>query len=81
MGNSSPLTLSRWITYEYDVDKPNNLDPKLRFPQSKGHEAMVYLSYIIDNYDHLPWSVIFIHGHLDGAWHQGEFEECNGPHG
>ncbi|RMZ12076.1 hypothetical protein D0862_02759 [Hortaea werneckii] len=29
----------------------------------------VYLSFIIDNYDALPWSVIFVHGHLD-AWHQ-----------
>ncbi|RMY56268.1 hypothetical protein D0864_13671 [Hortaea werneckii] len=29
----------------------------------------VYLSFIIDNYDALPWSVIFLHGHLD-AWHQ-----------
>lgn len=33
---------------------------------------MVYLSYIIDNYDHLPWCAIFIHGHLDDAWHQGK---------
>ena len=31
---------------------------------------MVYLSYIIDNYDDLPWCTIFIHGHRDGVWHQ-----------
>jgi hypothetical protein len=30
---------------------------------------MIYLSYIIDNYDSLPWASIFMHGHLD-AWHQ-----------
>ncbi|KAI7000798.1 hypothetical protein KC355_g10102 [Hortaea werneckii] len=29
----------------------------------------VYLSFIVDNHDALPWSVIFLHGHLD-AWHQ-----------
>ncbi|KAI7666387.1 hypothetical protein KC318_g6549 [Hortaea werneckii] len=29
----------------------------------------VYLSFIVDNYDALPWSVIFLHGRLD-AWHQ-----------
>lgn len=55
--------------YEYDVDKPDNEDPRLRFPKSKGNEAMVYLSYIIDNYDDLPWSVVFVHGHRE-AWHQ-----------
>ena len=63
------LTLYRWNIYEYDVDKPDNKDPKLRFPETKGHEAMVYLSFIIDHYDDLPWSVIFVHGHRE-AWHQ-----------
>ena len=31
---------------------------------------MVYLSYIINKYDDLPWCSIFIHGHRDKAWHQ-----------
>lgn len=30
---------------------------------------MVYLSFIIDNYDSLPWSATFVHGHRE-AWHQ-----------
>ena len=30
---------------------------------------MIYLSYIIDHYDDLPWAVIFMHGHLE-SWHQ-----------
>lgn len=30
---------------------------------------MVYLSYLIDNYDDLPWSAIFVHGHME-SWHQ-----------
>jgi len=33
----------------------------------------VYLSYIIDNYDTLPWSAVFIHGHLYGVWHQEDY--------
>ena len=30
---------------------------------------MVYLSYIIDNYDNLPWMAVFVHGHFR-SWHQ-----------
>ena len=63
------LTVSSWDVYEYDVGNPNNEDPELRFPESKGHEAMVYLSFIIDHYDDLPWATIFVHGHRS-AWHQ-----------
>lgn len=32
-------------------------------PKNKGHEVMVYLSYIIDNYDNLPDVSIFMHAH------------------
>ena len=63
------LTGCSWDVYPYDVDNPNNSDPRLRMPMSKGHEAMVYLSFIIDNYHYLPWCSIFIHGHRS-AWHQ-----------
>jgi Protein of unknown function (DUF3431) len=37
-------------------------------PRNKGHEAMVYLSYIIDNYEQLPEIVAFIHSHRY-SWH------------
>lgn len=30
---------------------------------------MVYLSYIIANYESLPWMTVFTHGHTE-AWHQ-----------
>ena len=45
-------------------------DPKSEFrvPKNKGHEAMVYLTYIIDNYDHLPDTVLFFHPHKR-TWH------------
>jgi hypothetical protein len=39
-------------------------------PENKGNEAMAYLTYIIENYDNLPESVAFVHGH-DSSWHTG----------
>jgi len=32
---------------------------------------MVYLSFIIENYESLPWCTVFVHGHSD-AWHQDD---------
>jgi hypothetical protein len=59
-----------WRMYPYNVnDDPGNRHTKLRVPANKGHEAMVYLSFIIDNYEDLPWATVFIHGHRE-AWHQ-----------
>ncbi|KAI5274753.1 hypothetical protein E4T47_02189 [Aureobasidium subglaciale] len=46
--------------YIYVVD---DKDAKLRVPENKGHEAMVYLTYIIDFYDSLPDISIFMHAH------------------
>lgn len=43
----------------------------LTVPANKGHEAMVYLTYIIDNYDSLPDVVLFFHAHRRG-WHNNE---------
>ncbi|EME42607.1 hypothetical protein DOTSEDRAFT_155516, partial [Dothistroma septosporum NZE10] len=40
----------------------------LHTPANKGHEAMAYLTYLIDFYDNLPAISIFMHGH-PGAWH------------
>lgn len=45
---------------------------KLKTPLNKGHEAMAYLTYIIEHYDHLPSTIAFIHSHRAGflmAWH------------
>lgn len=38
-------------------------------PMNKGREAMVYLTYIIDNYENLSDGNLFVHGHLE-SWHQ-----------
>ncbi|ORY07280.1 hypothetical protein BCR34DRAFT_489523 [Clohesyomyces aquaticus] len=49
----------------YEVDKPNAVN---KVPKNKGREAMVYLTYIIDHYDDLPDTVLFMHAHRY-AWH------------
>ncbi|KAJ5054735.1 uncharacterized protein L3040_001001 [Drepanopeziza brunnea f. sp. 'multigermtubi'] len=52
----------------YVVDQP---DAPLHPPQNKGHEVMVYLSYIIDHYDDLSDVNIFMHSHRH-AWHNND---------
>ncbi|KAL9112895.1 MAG: hypothetical protein Q9227_002972 [Pyrenula ochraceoflavens] len=49
----------------YVVDDPN---AENTVPANKGHEAMVYLTYIIDHYAHLPDILLFFHPHRE-AWH------------
>ncbi|KAL9105089.1 MAG: hypothetical protein Q9163_000007 [Psora crenata] len=41
----------------------NNPMSPLHPPKNKGHEVMVYFTYIIDYYDQLPDVVIFMHAH------------------
>ena len=40
-------------------------------PKNKGHEVMIYLSWIIDNYDKLPDVTIFMHAH-QYTWHNDD---------
>jgi hypothetical protein len=56
-----------WKVFQYVADKPASKE--LAVPINKGNEAMVYLTYIIDHYDHLPDVVFFHHSHAQ-AWHQ-----------
>lgn len=56
-----------WTINHYRVDAP--LTPALSVPSRNGNEAMVYLTYIIDNYASLPDVIFFHHGH-PSAWHQ-----------
>lgn len=56
-----------WTINNYRVDDP--LTPALSVPSRKGNEAMVYLTYIIDNYASLTDVIFFHHGH-PRAWHQ-----------
>lgn len=57
-----------WITKELPgVDAAIYVanDPKapLHPPRNRGHEVMIYLTYIIDHYDELPDIIIFMHAH------------------
>lgn len=55
-------------TYIYIVD---DVTATLHTPMNKGHEAMYYLTHIIDNYDSLSDINIFMHPH-QRAWHTPE---------
>lgn len=57
-----------WVSDELpDVDTAVYIanDPlaELHPPKNKGHEVMIYLSYIINHYDALPDILIFMHAH------------------
>ncbi|KAI9855192.1 MAG: hypothetical protein M1824_006262 [Vezdaea acicularis] len=60
----------------YTVDDPS---AALQPPTNKGHESMVYLTYIIENYDNLPDTVIFIHSH-QSSWHNNDLLDGNTGH-
>lgn len=53
-------------------------DPEAPYhpPKNKGHEAMMYFTYIIDHYEHLPDIMMFMHHHRF-AWHNEEFFETD----
>lgn len=47
-----------------------------KVPSNKGHEVMVYLTYIIDFYEVLPPVNIFMHAH-ETAWHNNAFMDAS----
>jgi hypothetical protein len=62
-----------WHKSVYVVDDKN---AELTVARNKGRESMVYLTYIIDNYDHLPDVMLFIHSqryqwHNDDPYYDG----------
>jgi hypothetical protein len=54
----------------YTVDAPADTNsPHLQVPANRGHEAIAYLTFLIDNYAHIPAAgVVFVHG-ARWAWH------------
>ncbi|KAJ5320428.1 hypothetical protein N7508_000711 [Penicillium antarcticum] len=54
----------------YNVDAPTDKESNLlQVPANRGHEAMTYLTFIIDNYDDIPSAgAVFVHGSR-WAWH------------
>ncbi|OQO14794.1 hypothetical protein B0A48_00176 [Cryoendolithus antarcticus] len=49
-------------------EKPKDGSTVLRIPANRAHEAIPYLTYIVDNYDALPEASVFVHGSRF-AWH------------
>ncbi|OJD11075.1 hypothetical protein AJ78_08075 [Emergomyces pasteurianus Ep9510] len=60
--------LPEWKKKVYVVDDPK---ARLTVPKNKGREAMVYLTYIIDNYHNLPKFMVFIHSQRY-QWHSDD---------
>ena len=73
--------------YNIDIETPHNistLDPltnnTLRTLRNKGKEANAYLAYLVQNYNNLPSTIVFLHPHKDGypaAWHTDNDEHSN----
>ena len=57
----------------YVVDDPH---APLHVPAAKGHETMVYLTYIIDHYDNLSDVTIFTHARRE-AWHNNALQDLD----
>ncbi|CAI7676593.1 unnamed protein product [Penicillium discolor] len=57
--------LPDWDHAIYVADDPT---APLHPPKNKGHEVMIYLTYIVDHYDQLPDVAVFMHSH-QFAWH------------
>ena len=60
--------LSDWDGALYVADDPS---APLHPPKNKGHEVMIYLTYIVENYDTLSDVTAFIHSHR-WSWHNND---------
>lgn len=60
--------LAGWFRSVYVVDDPS---AELTVPRNKGREAMVYLSHIINNYNTLAKTTVFVHASRF-AWHNDD---------
>lgn len=62
----------------YTADAPvNTHSTYLQVPANRGHEAMAYLTFLIDNYAEIPAAgAVFVHG-ARWAWHNDALEYDN----
>lgn len=66
---SSPSIGDKYHLCIYTADAPISASNNLQLPANRGHEAMAYLTFIIDNYVSIPASgAVFVHGSRF-AWH------------
>ncbi|KAK7754145.1 hypothetical protein SLS62_003991 [Diatrype stigma] len=68
--------LPEWRAHRYVVDDDDASSSaastlSLKVPANKGHEAMVYLTHIIDAYETLPPRLVFVHASRF-AWHNDD---------
>ena len=53
----------------YQVDDPEDTIGAQHITlANKGNEAMCYIQFIIDYYERLPASIVFLHGHRQASW-------------
>ena len=62
----------------YTADAPINTQSTiLQVPENRGHEAIAYLTFLIDNYANIPKAgAVFVHGSR-WAWHNDEINYDN----
>ena len=68
-----------WVAENFDGDEfikaaiytVDDVNAELHPPKNKGHEVMVYLTYIIDHYHNLSDVNLFMHSHRR-SWHNNE---------
>ena len=62
----------------YTADAPiNTHSTLLQVPENRGHEAMAYLTFLIDNYANIPIAgAVFVHGSR-WAWHNDAIDYDN----
>lgn len=64
--------LERLPDWQHAIYTVDNQSAPLHTQINKGHEANPYLTYIVENYERLPSTIVFIHSHEKGwpkAWH------------
>ena len=62
-GDDVAWIAERLVGLDLTVYLANDASSQLHPPKNKGHEAAVYLTYIIDHYEELPDIIIFMHAH------------------
>lgn len=65
-------TIDTATTEDYLTTSRKQSNRHLQVPANRGHEAMAYLTFLIDNYANIPTSgAVFVHGSRF-AWHNDE---------
>lgn len=69
-------TFGRDPLFQKSIYTVDDVESELHPPRNKGHEVIVYLSHIIQNYENLSDVNIFIHAH-ERAWHNNDLMDLS----